>query len=152
MPNQEKWDRHWLRLAWMTAINMSKDPTTKVGAVIVSPDNKQISIGYNGFPVGISETIVKWGRPTKYEYVIHSELNAIINCPFNTQGCSIYITMTPRHRCLGHMLNAGIKRIIYNKEYENLTNKEICSELMSYFQEVKQLDDEICDKISGFLK
>lgn len=148
---QEKWDRHWLRVAWMTAINLSKDPTTKVGAVIVTPDNRQMSTGYNGFPKGVDESPYKWERPLKYEYVVHSELNAIMNCPFDAKGCTIYITMTPCHRCLCHMINAGIKRIVYNEEYNRLTHKDICDELRSHFDEVIQIDDQMCDTIKSLL-
>jgi deoxycytidylate deaminase len=125
---------------------MSKDPTTKVGAVIVTPDNRQCSIGYNGFAKGIEETEEKWERPTKYEYVIHSEMNAIMNCPFDTHGCTVYITMTPCHRCITHLVNAGIKRIVYEHEYDRLAHVDIWKEAASLFDEVVCLKD--CDDSS----
>jgi len=125
LPSQNKWDRHFLRLAWLTAINLSKDPKTQVGAVIVAPGNRQISVEYNGMPAGLEETEEKWQRPTKYPYLIHAELNAVINCPFDTRGCTIYITHKPCHACMGHLRNAGIKRIVYNEIYKKATHKEI---------------------------
>lgn len=150
MPNQKKIDTHYLRLAWMTAYSMSKDPNTKVGAVIVHPNSRQISTGYNGFPKGVEETPEKWQRPTKYQHVIHAEPNAIINCPFDTDGCTIYVTHQPCHICMGFIINAGIKRLVYNKVYENLQHKEIWNEYSSLIPDIFHLDDDIiCDMIEN---
>ena len=98
--NKEKqlqMDLHFLRLAWVTGLNLSKDPRTKVGAVIVTEDTRQVSIGYNGFPKKLAEHPERWEKPLKYEYVIHAELNAIMNCPFDTKGCTLYCTHQPCH-------------------------------------------------------
>jgi len=140
MPNQNKWDDHWLNIASVWA-KLSKDPSTKVGGVIVTPDNRQSSAGYNGLPRGVKETPDKWERPTKYEWVIHAELNAVMNCPFDTYGCSVYTTITPCHKCMEHMRNAGIQRVIYAEEYERLTHKDIWLEVAAEFEEVYQLKD-----------
>ena len=78
MPTTDQWNKHWMEVALVTS-KLSKDPSTQVGAVVVTQDNRQCSIGYNGFARGIEETPDKWQRPTKYEYVIHAELNAILS-------------------------------------------------------------------------
>ena len=140
MPTENKWDKHWLEVAAVVS-KLSKDPTTQVGAVIVTPDNRQCSIGYNGFSAGIDETPEKWERPLKYEYVIHAEKNALMNCPFDTQGCSIYTTITPCHRCLVHLVNAGIKKVVYGEEYANLCHKDIWLEAAELIGNVYQLKD-----------
>jgi dCMP deaminase len=118
---------------------LSKDPSTKVGAVLVTPDNRQHSIGYNGFPVGIKETSDKWERPLKYEYVIHAEVNAILNAQFKTNGCKVYCTHEPCHRCLGVLLNSGIKNIYYGTPYERKTHIEVWEDLINYFDVVERV-------------
>jgi dCMP deaminase len=148
MPNQKTIDTHYLRLAWMTAYDLSKDPTTKVGCVIVHPNGRQISTGYNGFPKGTEETKEKWERPAKYLRVIHAEPNSIINCPFDTSGCTIYITHQPCHSCLGLIINAGITRVVYNKAYDNLQHKDIWDEYAKLIPEITQIDDDVvCNMI-----
>ena len=144
---QIQMDKHFIRLAWVTGLNLSKDPRTKVGAVIVSEDTRQVSIGYNGFPRHLNEAPERWEKPLKYEYVIHAELNAIMNCPFDTKGCTLYCTHQPCHRCLEHLVNAGIKRVVYNRIYRSLTHKEIWSEVALLFEEVIQIDDERVESI-----
>jgi len=124
--NQKKMDKFFIELAKTTS-TLSKDPSTKVGAVIVK-DNRQISTGYNGFPRGLTETDEKWNnKELKHEYVIHAELNAIINCPFDTKGSTLYCTHRPCHRCLGHIVNAGIERVVYLHWYEKVTHRYIQS-------------------------
>jgi dCMP deaminase len=123
---------------------MSKDPSTKVGCVVVGPDNRKISFGYNGFVKGIEETYEKWQRPRKYQFVQHAELNAIINCPFDTVGCILYCTHQPCHRCLEMAGAAGIRRVVYAKPYTNLEHKDIWDEHSLLFDEVIHV---ICDRI-----
>lgn len=151
--DQDKLDFKWLSLAWTTAL-MSKDPSTQVGAVIVSSDNRQCSTGYNGFPVGLEEDERKWQRPTKYEYVIHAEPNAICNCPFDTSGCTIYVTHEPCHRCLGLIVNAGIKNIVCNIPYENMTHKDVWNDIRQLvnLRYVKQnIRQKIADKMLSMI-
>jgi dCMP deaminase len=116
MPAQSLLNSKWIEIA-QVASTLSKDPKTKVGAVIVSPNNRQFSLGYNGFAVGVEETPEKWERPTKYDYVIHAELNAVLNCPFQKEGCSIFITHQPCHICLNILLNSQIKTVYYMHDY-----------------------------------
>jgi dCMP deaminase len=106
-------DIHNLRLAWITAISRSKDPRTKVGAVVMTSDTRHISVGYNGFPAGVVENNELWSPDFKYEYVVHAEINALLNCPFDTQGAILYCTHKPCLECLKACINARINRIVY---------------------------------------
>lgn len=138
MPEPSKWNKHWTEIA-LTFAKLSKDPITKVGSVIVTSDNRQCSGGYNGFARGIDENDSKWQRPTKYLYAVHSEENAILNCPFDVNGCKIYVTLQPCHRCLIRLLNAGIKEVYYLSDYANLEHKDIWLEHAKNFDIIQQL-------------
>jgi dCMP deaminase len=113
MSSVKKYDVHYLRLAWMTSVSMSKDPRTKVGACLVTPDTRQLSVGYNGFPAGIPEPPELWSPDHKYDYVVHAEVNAILNAPFDTKGTMLYCTHKPCSECLKAAINARVGRIIY---------------------------------------
>lgn len=118
MPSRNQFDQLWLDMAAMAA-RLSKDPSTKAGALVVK-DDLQLSVGYNGMPRGMPETPELWERPMKYELVVHAELNAILNAPFDTRGATIYCTHQPCHRCLVHLINAGVVRIVYRQPYANM--------------------------------
>ena len=139
MPTKEQWNSHWIEVAKVTS-KLSKDPKTQVGAVVVTPDNRQCSVGYNGFAAGIEETPQKWERPEKYSWVIHAEENALLNSPFSTRGCTVYVTLQPCHKCIAKLRNAGIKRVIYYSAYNNLERRDIWEETAKLFDEVKQLE------------
>ena len=100
----------------------SKDPHSQVGSVIVSPDNKILSIGYNGFPRGCSDDEYPWAREgdaldTKYLYVTHSELNAILNYRGgNLEGSKIYVSLFPCNECSKAIIQSGICEIIYDDD------------------------------------
>lgn len=106
------WDEMWMRMAQLVA-ERSKDPNTQVGAVVVSPDNKRIAVGYNGFPAGQEETPKLWESPTKYDHVVHAEPNALLHANTDTTGWTLYVTYPPCSRCAPLVINAGIKRIVY---------------------------------------
>ena len=97
----------------------SKDPNTPVGACIVSSDNKILSMGYNGFPRGCSDDEFPWEREgneldTKYPYVTHSELNAILNYRGGSlEGTKLYVTLFPCNECAKAIIQAGIKTVVY---------------------------------------
>lgn len=100
------------------ASKRSKDPNTSVGACIVSSDKKILSIGYNGFPRGISDDEFPWGNEgnfleTKYPYVVHAEANAILNTTLPLFGATIYVTLFPCNECVKLIIQSGIKKIIY---------------------------------------
>lgn len=91
----------------------SKDPSSKVGCVIVDSDNRIVSTGYNGFVAGCNESLLSWERPAKYHYVIHAELNALIYARRDLSGCRAYVTHGPCENCLKHLLQAKVRDIYY---------------------------------------
>ena len=112
------WDEYFIGLAHLSAMR-SKDPSTQVGAVIVSNEHRVVSIGYNGFPNGCSDDVFPWDREgefgnTKYPYVVHAEQNAILNARGkNLEGCSIYVNLFPCHDCARNIIQSGIKKVYY---------------------------------------
>ena len=95
----------------------SKDPETRVGAVIVDSNNRQIAMGYNGFPPGIREEDGRWDRPTKYDFVVHAEMNAIFNSHQSVKGCSVYLPFWPCKDCAKNLAAAGISTINILSDY-----------------------------------
>lgn len=100
----------------------SKDPNTQVGAIIVSKDDRILSVGYNGFPNGCSDDEFPWARSakheydTKYPYVVHAELNAILNFRGDNkafEGSTLYVTLFPCHECAKAIIQSGITRLVY---------------------------------------
>ncbi len=97
------WDEYFMGIALLTAMR-SKDPNSQVGACIVSPENKILSLGYNGMPMGCNDDEMPWEREgaplqTKYMYVCHAELNAILNSAHNNlKGARVYVTLFPLQR------------------------------------------------------
>ena len=111
------WDEYFMGVAYMSAMR-SKDPNTQVGACIVSEDNKILSMGYNGFPIGCSDDDFTWEREgdedNKYLYTAHSELNAILNSRGgNLVGAKMYVTLFPCNECAKAIIQSGIKTIVY---------------------------------------
>lgn len=103
----------------MLSAQRSKDPNTKVGACIVNADKKIVGIGYNGMPTGVDDSEMPWDRSaespldTKYPYVCHAELNAILNSIKNLKGCTLYVTLFPCNECAKAVIQSGIKKIVY---------------------------------------
>ena len=121
------WEEYFMGIASLSSMR-SKDPSTQVGACIVSLDNKIIGIGYNGFPLGISDDDFPWDntgefQDTKYPYVCHAELNAIINSTKDLHGSSIYVTLFPCNECAKAIIQSGIKHIYYLGD-KNIETKE----------------------------
>ena len=110
------WDEYFMGIA-MLAARRSKDPNTQVGACIVSQDNIIISTGYNGMPKGCSDDIFPWdrtGEETKYPYVVHAELNAILNANGrDLRGSRIYVALFPCKECAKAIIQSGVKEVIY---------------------------------------
>jgi len=113
------WDLRFIKLAKHIS-SWSKDKSTKVGAVIVNDKNNPISMGFNGFPSKIDETIdERHAGLLKYEYTVHGEANAIANAAKNgqkTEGCTMYVTYFPCSTCAGLIVNSGIKKIVCENE------------------------------------
>ena len=120
------WDEYFMVIAMLSAMR-SKDPNSQVGACIVR-DNKILSLGYNGMPIGCDDDIMPWGREgneleTKYMYVCHSELNAILNAGKDLHGSTMYVTLFPCNECAKAIIQSGIKRIVYlDDKYRNANN------------------------------
>ena len=121
MPKRENyigWDEYFMGVALLSG-ERSKDPSSQVGACIVSEDNKILSIGYNGFPKGCSDDEISWEREgdfkdTKYPYVCHGELNAILNYTgVSLRGSKAYVTLFPCNECAKAIIQSGIKEVIY---------------------------------------
>lgn len=116
------WDEYFMGVAYLSSLR-SKDPATQVGACIVSPDHKILSMGYNGLPVGLSDEEYPWGKEdpdplnNKYFYSTHSELNAILNYRGGSlEGCKIYVTLFPCNECAKAIIQSGIKTIVYDSD------------------------------------
>ena len=113
------WDEYFMGVAQLSAMR-SKDPNTQVGACIVSQDNKILSMGYNGFPIGCSDDEFPWAREgeeldRKYVYTVHSELNAILNYRGGSlEGAKLYVTLFPCNECAKAIIQAGIRELIYD--------------------------------------
>ncbi|MFV0551012.1 MAG: deoxycytidylate deaminase [Anaerorhabdus sp.] len=115
--NVLNWDQYFMGLAHLSALR-SKDPSTQVGAVIVDSTNRVVSIGYNGLPRGCNDDEFPWGREggmleSKYAFVVHAELNAILNSPRPVKECSIYVSLFPCNECAKAIIQSGICRIVY---------------------------------------
>ncbi len=112
------WDEYFMGVAKLSGLR-SKDPSTQVGACIVSSDNKILSMGYNGFPMGCSDDVFPWEKTgeeedTKYPYVTHSELNAILNYRGGSlAGARLYVSLFPCNECAKAIIQSGIKEIVY---------------------------------------
>ena len=125
------WDEFFMGAAVLCA-KRSKDPNTQVGACIVNNNNKIMSVGYNGFPRGCSDDDFPWDRTgdefdTKYPYVCHAELNAILNSNADLRGCTIYVDLFPCNECAKAIIQSGIKRIIYESDKYGGTPLNIAS-------------------------
>ncbi|GAA0069774.1 cytidine/deoxycytidylate deaminase family protein [Clostridium sardiniense] len=112
------WDEYFMGLALLSA-KRSKDPSTQVGACIVSPTNRVLSVGYNGFAFGCSDDSYSWERDgdfleTKYPYVVHAELNAILNNRgVSLENAKLYVALFPCNECAKAIIQSGIKEVIY---------------------------------------
>lgn len=114
------WDEYFMGLAHLSALR-SKDPSTQVGAAIVDERKKIVGIGYNGLPTGLSDDAFPWDREgdfqaTKYAYVVHAELNAILNATQSLLGCTIYVSLFPCNECSKAIIQSGIKEIVYEDD------------------------------------
>lgn len=129
------WDEYFMGVAHLSGMR-SKDPNTQVGACIVSNDNKILSMGYNGFPCGCSDDDFPWDREgelldTKYPFVTHSELNAILNYRGGSlEGTKLYVSLFPCNECAKAIIQAGIKTVVYDSDKYDGTPTNIASKKM----------------------
>jgi dCMP deaminase len=119
--NYISWDEYFMGIAINSAMR-SKDPSTQVGACIVNPQKKVVSIGYNGMPSGVDDDQVSWdakeGLDSKYLYVAHAELNAILNAKDGSGllNTKLYVTLFPCNECAKAIIQAGIKEVVYAED------------------------------------
>lgn len=110
------WDEYFMGVSLLAA-KRSKDPNTQVGACIVSRENVILSTGYNGFPIGCSDDEFPWereGKNTKYPFVVHAELNAILNSSGKSlKGARIYVDLFPCNECAKAIIQSGISEVVY---------------------------------------
>ncbi len=129
------WDTYFMGVAKLSSLR-SKDPNTQVGACIVNPMNRIVGVGYNGLPYGCDDSQYPWDKregnldETKYPYVVHAELNAILNSTTSLQGCRIYVSLFPCHECVKAIIQSGIKEIIYADDKYNGTPSDMAAKRM----------------------
>lgn len=132
------WDDYFMAVAFLSA-QRSKDPSTQVGAVIVNGSNKIVGIGYNGMPSGVDDADLPWARTadspldTKYPYVVHAELNAVLNrnsaAPVDGPSSSlrIYVSLFPCNECAKVLIQSGVKEVIFHSDKYHDVDKFVAS-------------------------
>ncbi|NLP48006.1 MAG: dCMP deaminase family protein [Clostridiales bacterium] len=147
------WDEYFMGIALLSA-NRSKDPNTQVGACIVNKNNKIMSVGYNGMPMGCSDDEFPWEREgdeleTKYPYVCHAELNAILNYDGGSlQGSKIYVALFPCNECAKAIIQSGIKEVLYlSDKYADLPSVKASKKMFDAagvnYKKIKMSRDKI---------
>lgn len=140
--NKINWSEYFMGLALLSSMR-SKDTHTKVGACIVNEKNRVVGLGYNGMPDGCSDEEMPWeygetNLNTKYYYVVHAELNAIINSYQNDlDGCTLYTTLFPCCECTKAIIQSGIKEIVYYSDKYSENETTIASKMMLKMANVK---------------
>ena len=129
------WDEYFMGVALLAA-QRSKDPNTQVGACIVDGQNRILSTGYNGFPHGCSDDEFPWNRDeslgeTKYQFVVHAELNAILNSRGKSlAGSKVYVALFPCTECAKAIIQAGISEVVYLSDKYHDTPSTVASRRM----------------------
>ena len=136
------WDEYFMGVALLSALR-SKDPNTRVGACIINDQKKIVGIGYNGLPIGCEDDEFPWSREgefleTKYPYVCHAELNAVLNkISVDLHRCTIYVSHFPCNECAKVIIQSGIKEVIYLEDKYAETDPVIASKRMFDAAEVQ---------------
>lgn len=145
------WDEYFMSISHLSGMR-SKDPSTQVGACIVNQDNRIVGIGYNGLPFGCHDDEYPWEREgefkeTKYAYVVHAELNAILNSTSSLKDCSIYVSLFPCNECAKAIIQSGITEVVYESNKYANTDPAKASERMlkSAGVNLRQLDEITVD-------
>lgn len=152
MSNQKEWDEYFMNIAEAVSAK-SKDPSSKMGCVIVDKNKRVVSLGYNGMIQGADESKMTLSeRPMKYYFVIHSEMNAVLFSHQDLTGCTIYNRVATCENCLKYCLQAGIKRFVYKelrvhsystdpkKSMTNIDTDEAVVRLLASMPEVETLN------------
>ena len=143
------WDEYFMGVALLAGMR-SKDPNTQVGCCIVSKDNKILSMGYNGFPIGCSDDEFPWAREgedplsTKYVYSTHSELNAILNYNGGSlEGAKLYVSLFPCNECAKAIIQSGIKEVIYDCTPSVIASKRMMDASGVHYRKYLRTDREV---------
>lgn len=152
MSKQSDWDEYFMNIAEAVAAK-SKDPSSKMGCVVVDRNKRVVSLGYNGMIQSADESKMTLSeRPMKYYFVIHSEMNAILFAHQDLTGCTIYNRVATCENCLKHCLQAGIRRFVYRelrvhshstdpkKSMTNIETDEAVIRLLTSMPDVKTLN------------
>ena len=130
------WDEYFMGVALLAA-QRSKDPSTQVGACIIDSDRRILSTGYNGFPKGCSDDEFPWNRDeslgeTKYQYVVHAELNAILNASGKKlAGATVYVGLFPCNECTKAIIQSGISEVVYlSEKYHHTASMEASRKML----------------------
>ena len=129
------WDEYFMGIALLSALR-SKDPSTQVGACIVNEDKRILSMGYNGMPRCCSDDDFPWDKNdnplnSKYLYVCHAELNAILNCAVGgVRGCTVYTTLFPCNECAKAIIQSGIAEVVYMSDKYSESDSVLASKRM----------------------
>ena len=129
------WDEYFMAVALLSG-QRSKDPNTQVGACVANEQNKIVGVGYNGFPWGCSDDDLPWAREgdwldTKYPYVCHAELNAVLNSiTLDLRRCRLYVALFPCNECTKVIIQAGIREIVYLSDKYRDTDSVRAAKLM----------------------
>lgn len=143
------WDAYFMAMAHLASFR-SKDPNTQVGACIVNPQKRVVGLGYNGFPHGCSDDCYPWQREgefldTKYPFVVHAELNAILNSTKDLTGCTLYVSLFPCNECAKAIIQSGISQVVYESDKYDGTQENKASKKMFHDAGVRlrKLDYEV---------
>ena len=129
------WDEYFMGVAKLSALR-SKDPNTKVGCCIVNKNKKIIAVGYNGLPYNCKDCDFPWGvregrlHETKYGYVVHAELNAILNATTSLEGATLYVTLFPCNECTKAIIQTGIEEIVFEDNKYDGVDFDLASKKM----------------------
>lgn len=149
-----QWDEYFLNIAEQVALK-SKDPSTKTGCVIVDEQYRPVSFGYNGFIAGCNESKMSQERPLKYHLVLHAEMNAILFSRRDLRNCILYTLYAPCENCLKHILQVGIKKIVYkypvvkSKQSGNCKTMTTDTSIEAITRILQSMPDVECKNING---
>lgn len=136
------WDEYFMGVAKLSA-KRSKDPNTQVGCCIVNSDKRIVAVGYNGLPRNCDDSDFPWDcregalQDTKYAYVVHAELNAILNATTSLAGCTLYVTLFPCNECMKSIIQSGIKEVVYEDNKYDGKDFDLASKKMQQAANIK---------------
>lgn len=151
--NYISWDAYFMGIALLSK-ERSKDPNTQVGACVVNNKNRIVTMGYNGLPNGCNDDMCPWDKregtleETKYAYVAHAEVNAILNNRGSVEDCILYVTLFPCNECAKVIIQSGIKEVVYlDDKYigtpENNVSKKLLTAAGVKYRKYEKTNQEI---------